>query len=171
MGRITPSFRHLRINQWCAHRTLGGEISRLFVLCKWFHFITDLGMFTPTGKRPGAHCTGVGVSPRVGLDGCRKSRRGSENLAELLKISQNFRKSRRASENLAELPKISQNFQKSRTISCLLYSYIFSCYFLPDQYYIQHRRADRKFRPAIFLSSIHEDTVSPLQHHRITLSS
>jgi len=28
----------------------------------------------PPGKRHGAHCVGVWVSPRAGLDGCGKSR-------------------------------------------------------------------------------------------------
>jgi hypothetical protein len=27
----------------------------------------------PPGKRPGTHCTGSWVGPRIGLDGCRKS--------------------------------------------------------------------------------------------------
>ena len=141
-------------------------LKSLFILCKWFHVIRDLRRFTTSGKRPGAHCTGVGVRPtdqsgrvRKISQSFRKSRRTSENTAELRKISQNFGKSRRTSENPAELRKISQNFGKSRRTSCLLNFYIFSCYFLPDQYYIQRRKADSKFRPARFLSSTHEDTV------------
>ena len=85
-------------------------LKSLFILCKWFHVIRDLRRFTTSGKRPGAHCTGVGVRPtdqsgrvRKISQSFRKSRRTSENTAELRKISQNFGKSRRTSENPAEL--------------------------------------------------------------------
>ena len=88
------------------------QISRCKLL-KWFPVFIVLRMLTSSGKRPGVHCTGVCLGPRVGLDGCGKSNRTTENLVDLPKISQNFRKSRENSENLAELPKMSLNFSKS----------------------------------------------------------
>ena len=131
-----------------AQQTCGWNFKCLVVLCKFFSRHCRLECVYAFGKETRCPLYRNRDEPRVGLEGRGKSRRNSDNIVELSKISQNFRKSRRTSKNLAVLPKISQNFENLAELpkiphnfvpSWLLHSFVL---FLPDQYYIQRRTAD-----------------------------